>query len=381
MRPLPILMTVALLAASCGDSSVAPLESMQVQRTSEDGAVEVRRGTETIEVEGGFDIEPGDVVATSGGGTAQLRLGGDRRIELAPGSSLEVLDDDSVESISGSLLVSTGPPTDVSFSGARAAASDGDFRVDTRMTTTRVGSYGAKVIVSAPGEPRATLTSLFQASVAAGDVSRAMPYQFADDDEWDRKRLADVISLDEDLRRLAAGFENQLGRSRPDLDLYRDVTGRRDIRFMKPYLRRPPSDLVIGYVVANSSGDPLKEAFASVLSLRAADGAWGVIAAIEEVDSGPLVAQVEGLFLEQGGLASDGDTIAVASGPSGGDNSGEGPTDDGGPGPGDDDPGDDPGPKPRPSPSPTPTECDGNLVTCVVEETLEEVPPLLELTD
>ncbi|MPZ71469.1 MAG: hypothetical protein GEU71_18395, partial [Actinobacteria bacterium] len=222
-----LVLVAAMVLSACAGSSDEPLGAMQLERTSDDGVVTVVRGDDSFQVEEDFDLEPGDIVSTSEDATAMLRLEGEgQTVSLGPATQVAVVGDVGIDARSGSILVSAGRPTEVSFGDEVATAESGLFRLDRTSTTTRVGTYSGEVSVASPGERPRTVQRLFQVSVAAGDISAPRPYQLGPSDGWDREHLGDVADLDQELERLAAGFSNQIKRRDADLDLVRAATGR-----------------------------------------------------------------------------------------------------------------------------------------------------------
>ncbi len=379
MKGKSLVLVAAMVLSACAGSSDEPLGAMQLQRTSDDGVVTVVRGDDSFQVDGDFDLEPGDLVSTSEDATATLRLEGEgQTVSLGPATQVAVVGDGVIDARSGSVLVSAGSPTEVTFGDEVAAADSGSsFRLDRTSTTTRVGTYSGEVSLASPGERPRTVRRLFQVSVAAGDISAPRPYQLDPSDGWDRELLGDVADLDQELERLAAGFSNQIKRSDAGLALVRAATGRERVNFVKPFLDRSPADVLTSFAIAEETKEPLERAFRYSLRLRDQDGSWGVIAAIQDVQPRILVAEVEGMFEGTGALAGlasgdEGDSGApVDGGTTGG---GTDPGDGNDPG---DDPGEDPpGPGPDPSPSPPDEECEGSVVECFVDDVLPEVPGL-----
>lgn len=378
VKRIKLVLVAALISGACSGAGSDPLGAMQLQRTSEGGAVTVARGDETLEVDDEFDLEPGDVIMTSKDATATLRLGGEgQTVSLGPSARVEVIDEGEVDAQAGSVLVSAGEPTEVAFGDARAAASGGVFRLDRTTTTTRLGTYSGSVSVTSPGEERATVERLFQVSVAAGDVSPPRPYQLDTTDAWDRERLGDVADLDQDLERLSAAFANQIRGEEVGLEFVRNVTGLERVGFVKSYLDRPPVDVLVASAIAGEVRRPLPRAFRGVLELREQNGSWGVIAAIERVKGRALIASVEEMFQGTGAFAA---SASEETSDSGGD---DGSTGDGSGSPGTTPPGgggggDGPGTSPSPSPSPSPSdeECNGDVVECAVDDILPEIPGL-----
>lgn len=374
-----LILVVALVLGACAGSADELLGAMQLQQTSEGGVVTVARGDESFQIDEDFDLKPGDVVSTSEDATAMLRLGGEgQTVSLGGATEVGVVGEGRVEARSGSILVAAGRPTEVAFGDAEAIADTGLFRLDRTSTTTRIGTYSGAVSINSPGQRAGTVERLFQVSVAAGDVSTPRPYQLEPSDPWDREHLGDVAELDRELNRLAAGFSNQIKRSGAGLRFVRAATGRERVGFVRPFLDRPPADVLTGFAIAEKTDRPLERAFLYSLRLRDQDGSWGVIAAIQQVKPRALVAEIEGMFEGSGALAealggSTGDGEGAPAGDGTTPGGGDGP--DGNDGPGNDGPGDD-DPGPTPTPSPTPTECEGSVAECTLNDILPEIPGL-----
>ena len=138
---IALLCALVLVAGTgCGmfsdDAGLAEM-SLRAQR----GGVTVLRGDSSTRVEGSFGIQPGDEIVTSAGaGRAELRLEGDRRIELGSGSRIEVTGTDSVTGLGGLLLAQSGggERLAVRFGEALAESPDSLFRVDLGRGNIRI---------------------------------------------------------------------------------------------------------------------------------------------------------------------------------------------------------------------------------------------------
>lgn len=316
---LALLIVLSASATSaCWLGSDAELAEMTLQRLS--GRVSIERDGERIEVPDEMAIQPGDLVTTaSGPSRARLRLAGSFRIELAPSSSLEVLGPTAVRGRSGELLGSTTDRISLRFGQARAVTSDALFRVDLGAGSARAGVYRGSLTLSAPGQGNTQLDALYQATVAAySRVLQPAPLSISVADRWDRVNLAEIFELDDRLERLGAGLATQLGGQRPGVDYFSSLA-KRDISFMKRYLRHSVPDLLIGFTIARGSKGSLRAALGDTFSLFDQGARWGLVARILEVKSDPLVAQLRRLVAATGVLAgpdATGPAFTAAGAPS-----------------------------------------------------------------
>src|SRR5918999_6361932 len=102
MKKIALPLIVSLLAATaCWPFSGNDIAEMSVKRTSDEGKVEILRGEETISVSDDEEVEVGDVVSTSGGARALLRLEGERPdarfVNLAPNTDIRIESTKAVE--------------------------------------------------------------------------------------------------------------------------------------------------------------------------------------------------------------------------------------------------------------------------------------------
>ncbi|MDQ4124439.1 MAG: hypothetical protein M3134_02410, partial [Actinomycetota bacterium] len=295
-------------------SDASVLAEMTVKHRA--GLVTVLRGGETIEVGDSTSLKPRDVVQTHSSGEAVVRLEGDRLITLASDTKIRIRDARSVESQSGSLLADTTEALTVTFGGARLTTQAATFRIDRGVSAARVGSYEGRVAVSAPGEERLVIGRLFQASPSVNFMPQSpVPYDVDGDDPWDRLHLGRVIALQEELDQLSAGLETMTGRERPGLDFFGALEKGADVSFMKPYLKRDPINLLVGFTVATHDDAPLAAAFRRAFSLYDQGAEWSVAAAIMGVKIEPVVADLEDIATVAVVAASDGtDSFTAAAG-------------------------------------------------------------------
>ena len=357
-------------------SDASVLEEMSVKRRA--GLVTILRGGETIEVGDSTSLKARDVVQTDKSGEAIVRLDGDRLLTLAPLSKIRIRDSRGVESQGGSLLAETSDPVTVTFGGARLTAHTATFRIDRGVSAARVGTYDGRVAVSAPGEERLVIGRLFQAAPSVNFMPQAaVPYDFDSSDPWDRQYLEDVMALQEELDQLSAGLETQIERERPGLDFFAALEKGADLSFMKPYLKRDPINLLVGFTIASHDDGPLATSFRRAFSLYDDGAEWAVAAAIMGVKLEPVIADLEDIatvavFAASGG--ADSFTAAAGALAEAGRVPGPGvnplPT---APPPGTNPPPTAPPPPPSETPDP-PKECQ-NFVECAGEDITDPLDP------
>lgn len=293
-------------------SDASELAEMTVKRRA--GVVTIFRAGETIEVGDSTSLKPRDVVQTHSSGEAVVRLEGNRLLTLAPDSKIKVRDERAVESQSGSVLAETSDPLVVTFGGGRATTPEAIFRVDRGVSAARVASYEGRVTLSAPGEERLAVGSLFEASPSVNFMPQAAaPYDFDSSDPWDRLHLDHVIALQEELDQLSAGLEAQIGRERPGLDYFAALEKNADVSFLRPYLKRDPLNLLIGFNVAVHDDAPLAASFRRAFSLYDRGAEWAVAAAIMDVELEAVIADLEDIATVAVVAASGGDDSFTAA--------------------------------------------------------------------
>ncbi len=306
---VPLIVVVFAAAACLSLSGGDELADMEIRAQA--GTVSIQRGDETIEVPNEpVPLETQDVVTTGRRGFAILALEDDRVVKLQPNAEITIDSTQSLESERGNVLVHAAARTTVQFEGVRAAADRGArFRVDSGFGSTRVGSYSGRIGLTSPGQSPLNVPTLFQATVAAGDLpGRTEPYDLDQKDAWDLDLLEEVVQLEDELGLLAKGFTRQLRNNRPNLAYFRALADGRNVSFMSDYLRRRPIDLLIGFTVADNSQLQLKSAFRKAFGLYDDGATWGVTATIMDVSPGPIVAQLEDLIVGTGAIAADGES-------------------------------------------------------------------------
>ena len=320
MKKLALFLAATVLAgvACSGDQALSEMELRL-----ESGVVNVIRDEETINVDGRLELMPGDVIVTKEGALAKFALEGGseaRQGQIQGNARLLVTSTTSLEAEEGEVLMQVSEPTRVEVDGVTARSSDADFRVDRRFGSVRAAVYTGSVELDAPGQTDLALSTLYQATIVAGELpNQTRPYQLDEEDPWDQVLLEEVVNLEQELAVLAQGLTTQLGRQRPDLDYFRALTEGGDVGFIGDYLRRRPSDLLIGFTIARNADGSLRSAFREAFDYFDQGARWGVAAKIMEVEPRPIVAQLERLILGTGVVAANGSgnraefTVAAAA--------------------------------------------------------------------
>ncbi|HEV3472420.1 MAG TPA: hypothetical protein VG408_04340, partial [Actinomycetota bacterium] len=105
-------------------------------------------------------------------------------------------------------------------------------------------------------------------------------------------------------------FESQLGRQRPTLG-YFEVLADHNVAPMKPYLRRPPVELLTAFTIAtNTDAHSFESAIQDAFDLRDDGGEWGVVAAILRSNPRLLLADLSDIIVATGAVADGGGETA-----------------------------------------------------------------------
>lgn len=317
MRKISLLAVLCLFAGTaCWPFSGEDALAAMTLRKANDGRVEIVRGGDVITV-GDSDeaVEPGDVVRTFEGGLAQVKLEGEREawvggtnqaVKGAAEGQMRIVDPMSVQSDTGTVMADAKESMEILFGDATATAEDALFRVDRRAGSGRAASYAGTVKLSAPGEPNITLQRLFEAPSSASDLRNPQPYSLDPEDPFDAQELRDVIELEARLAPRAAGFASQLGQQKPNLDFFRALADGTNVNAMRPFMREPAIDLLLGFTVAvNADKMSFSDAVEQAFALRDDGGTWGVVAAILRSDPKLLLADLDAIF-DASGVVADG---------------------------------------------------------------------------
>jgi hypothetical protein len=311
-----LIASLMVLVACNPFAEPSGLEPMTLD--AEGGQLRVERDGDVLEVTGRFSLERGDIIKTVGAG-ARLQLQGRRRAWIQEGSRVRIRDGQTLQNLSGSILIRAQDETIVVFDDVTASTSQGTFRVDRASASSSAATYRGVTEVRAAGQRPVMVRPLFASSAAAGQVLDLVAYEVDPDDSWDRLELGEQIELDEELqafsRELSARLEDQAVAG----SYFAGLAGE-GVPWMKPYVGggRSAADLLIGFTIARlGQGRSLRSGFAHAFDLRDDGAPWGVVATVMGVDSESLIAQLESI-VSKTGIATDGrGTFALApdSGP------------------------------------------------------------------
>jgi hypothetical protein len=300
-KQVAILLTIGLLAGAGVYAFLQDrdeLGEMRLQLIA--GDVRVERDGEALALEDEVALEAGDAIRTGSDGEARLRLAGGRRAWVAPQTRTVIVDTASLAVDGGHLLVTAEEAMQVSFDGVEATASKATFRVDQGAGAARAASYEGEVRISSPGQPRLEVPSLFEAQVLAGRLRTTVPPLQVREDDWDLQLMLPILDLDRTLTDRGEALQSQLRSERPGLDYFGGLVGKR-VSFMRPLLKRPVKDLIIGFAIASNSTEAgLKRSVRRTFELRDQGGRWGVVAAIQRAKPKALMAELGNLIVATG---------------------------------------------------------------------------------
>jgi hypothetical protein len=386
MKRTALALIVVLLAAGACSRPDA-LSGMQLRRDG-GGDVHVLRDGKSISVGSTIEIEPGDIIETEKGARATFALEGgedDRKATLQPDTRVVVASPTEFEVEAGHALVEVKATTTTQFDDVTASTSSASYRIDRDFGSTRLGVYVGGVGLDATGQVPLDVNSYFQATVVAGDLpSVAIPYQLRLQDAWDQSLLKEQVTLEGDLEQLGQGLENQLGlQQRVPLDYFSELAGGKPVGFMKEYLKRKPTDLLIGFTIARNASGSLEDAFTDAFGYFDDGAKWSIASAILDVKSKPILASLESLLVATGVIAADGGTtggqaefsVATAEAANNGQPSADSPNT-ASEQPTGSDPGSDPGgedPPPNKPDKDPPQECSSSA-ECGVQDVMDQIP-------
>jgi hypothetical protein len=117
--------------------------------------------------------------------------------------------------------------------------------------------------------------------------------------------LDEVITLEQKLGQISAGLASQLGRQKPGLDYFSALADGVDVQPLRPHLRRPTIDLLVGFTVATTTeAYPFGRALGIAFDYRDQGGTWGVIAAILRASYRSLVADLTDIAVSTNAVAA-----------------------------------------------------------------------------
>ena len=154
-----------------------------------------------------------------------------------------------------------------------------------RTAGLSVGLYRGTVWMDSAGNHR-TVPALRRVEVPAlGELMEPQPIRYDPADPWDRRYLADAISLDQQLARILPGFESSAGADAGSaahlavlLDDIARMPSRRELaRLVDP--DRPPGDLLVGATISGlDRGGSYADRWRVTFRFRDAGANWGLVA-------------------------------------------------------------------------------------------------------
>lgn len=208
-------------------------------------------------------LNPGDVVTVAPGGGAQITTG-PRKLLLAAASQVRVDGPASAEIRRGSVVaLDPGRAWSLQVDQVTVTGITGAVRIDYGYTV-RVADYAGHASVNVPTGASSTLVGLDQVS-AAGSILDGSPAPLKlDDDGLDAKAAPSLVGLDRGLNALAAQI---------DADPYL-------LAGFKASGENPSERILPAAIGAAGTGATATTRARKALTDRAAQGSWGVIAAL-----------------------------------------------------------------------------------------------------
>ena len=207
MRVPGAIVLVALLAAGCARSEAGSPSEMTVIPLG--GAVTVFEDGESTALEEATEVDAGARVATAGDGRAEVLLGDQGSLELAPEAEVALPAVDGSQVLSGSVLVRAPEQGMVVDAGADLEANESVFRVD-RGFSVILAVYRGEVDVLGSGV--APVSALRQTTILPGGEIQTGhgPLQVRPNDPWDIDILGPAIDLGQKLVTLERGLTRQI---------------------------------------------------------------------------------------------------------------------------------------------------------------------------
>jgi hypothetical protein len=293
-----MVLLVALTAIGCSRSSKPGTGRLAVTGSAEVG----RQGEAWRPVSASRDLRVGERLRVVEG-TAILRLGGDRRLELRKSSQIELRAAAKKELravlLGGDVLaVAPDGPLTVEVPGTEVMVN-GAARVS-RGTNLLVASYERASTVNGGGKSL-TVPALRQAAVPPDGVLpvRPKPLEYSATDSWDERYLSDAFDLGEQLATRSRGFTSQLGAGEGrTVGFFGEVLPGLakepafDGALFNP--NRPPGETLVGAaIVLEGKRDSFTARWNAVFAFHDDGAPWGLVALDQGVERGPLLAAID----------------------------------------------------------------------------------------
>ena len=347
------------------------------------GALEQRVGGAWQTVTPGTNLPAGTWVRTTDG-LAELGRPG---MDLHLAEQTELVVEEMVDLQRGSILL--GSQREVSATtGLVTVSGRGTWRLDAGQST-RVGTYIGTATVR-DGAGREELVRDYRQIAVVGGVieSEQVPLAYVATDAFDRRLLADALTIDDFLAALGRGLRADYGSEPQTLAFYQDFDGLggqvaqalaalADGAFEETSTDGrigPPDRLLVAAVVteavALAAGLPPAEAAEAVRTERLAGANWGLIAVVFDASPGDIRAAADRALTQRRERAGSGEAAPVVRTPEQDSTDPDPGTPPDPRGPSEPDPSEDP----TTSPPPTEDEDEDGTVGEAVDPVVDELP-------
>ena len=231
-------------------------------------------------------------------GKAVVELPHSSKAELRKGSAITVVGgrDPALVLDAGDLLVESGRGGRVNVDGGTARVSVGGAAKLRRGVSLAVGVYDGGLRLSR-NERALTVPRYRQAAVVGTGVmpAAAEPLALSAADEWDRRLLGRVLSLDQQINLFARAFETQLSAPDPGPDLYKSVVpGLDDLPISAEFVAgRAAAENLIGLTLVSLDRGDFTTRVQRIFGFRAAGASWGLVAADRDLNPNPILTYLE----------------------------------------------------------------------------------------
>lgn len=289
-RYVAVAALIALLSTACNGDADGPAGFRAIALS---GGSEYLEEGEWRRLEEEADLRVGDRLRTGDRGRALVRLPGDRTVELAPSSEIQVEGPVDTTLLRGSALGSTRNTLGIALGAVTVRGATGLFRVDRAYGRVKVYEGAATLPGSGwDGE----IPALREIVVVSGGVSRApRPLAVNPDDIWESSIFGKAIEVGERLTRLERGLHRQFPERPNTSAVARAIPGDVPARMVRSRLRERPvsrwAEVAVASAVASQTGEgALDELLGGMLELRDLGASWILIAAELELTERVLAA-------------------------------------------------------------------------------------------
>ncbi|MFN2505790.1 MAG: hypothetical protein ABR540_16425 [Acidimicrobiales bacterium] len=298
-----LAVVLGLAGSACNRSSPRAVGQLRVDGRSE--VVTVDGGLR--EVTRSLTLKAGEQVTVTQG-TATLSLGSGRQLELREGTVMRLAlrpDSSGRMQPQGELL--RGNVSVVAPSEDSATVVAGDSTVDvtgaariSRSLAVVVAVYQGTAGLRTAGQV-VSVPALRQVTVPApGLPSRPSPLVFSAADPSDQRYLGDAMDLGNQLATRSRGFSAQLPAGQGTTagffrELLPDLNSQPQFEaLLAAGAARPPGETLVGAAIAlEGKRGPFPDRWASLFAFHDEGAPWGLVAAEQGVERGPLLATVD----------------------------------------------------------------------------------------